>query len=163
MSDFERIIEKLGDANVRYLIVGGVAVVLHGYQRLTADLDLIVALDEPNLRAAMEALGDLGFRPRAPVRMIDFIDPAIRQNWVTEKGLTVFSLWSDQHPSTEVDLFAESPVDFNQAFSRSMTALIGRHQIHFASIDDLVTMKRAAGRPKDLLDIEELLRIKDSS
>jgi len=163
MSDFERIIGKLGEANVRYLIVGGVAVVLHGYQRLTADLDLIVALDEDNLRATMKALGDLGFRPRAPVNMLDFVDAAVRQTWISEKGLTVFSLWSEQHPSTEIDIFAEYPIDFDGAYSRSVTALIGHHSIHFASIDDLVTMKRAAGRPKDLLDIEELLRIKDSS
>ncbi|HEY6104570.1 MAG TPA: hypothetical protein VIV59_01215, partial [Anaeromyxobacteraceae bacterium] len=76
----------------------GVAVVLHGHLRTTADLDLVVSLVPANVRRALAALGGLGFRPRAPVRADDFADPAARAGWAEEEGMTVFSLWSAQVP-----------------------------------------------------------------
>src|SRR6266568_752754 len=63
----EQVLATLSAAKVRYLVVGGVAVVLHGHLRTTAALDLVVALDEGNARRAVEALESMGFRPRAPV------------------------------------------------------------------------------------------------
>ncbi|HEX2251636.1 MAG TPA: hypothetical protein VHQ65_00040 [Thermoanaerobaculia bacterium] len=63
--DIEQVLKALGRAEVRYLVVGGVAVVLHGYLRATADLDLLLALDEVNVRRAVSALEALGYRPRA--------------------------------------------------------------------------------------------------
>src|SRR5205814_2241965 len=97
--DLHRIFEALAGAPVRYLVVGGVAVVLHGHPRFTADLDLVVGLEPDNVRAAMSALETLGYRPRAPVKMADFADPAIRRQWIADKGLQVFSLWSAQLPA----------------------------------------------------------------
>jgi hypothetical protein len=60
-----RILAALNEARVRYVVVGGVAVVLHGHLRFTADLDLVLALDRDNVLAALAALQGLGFRPRA--------------------------------------------------------------------------------------------------
>ena len=70
--DFERVFAALEARGVRYLVVGGVAVVLHGHPRFTADLDLVLALDPQNLASAIAALEGLGLRPRAPVRLADF-------------------------------------------------------------------------------------------
>jgi hypothetical protein len=69
---FEPIFEALDAAGVRYVAVGGVAVVLHGHARLTADLDLAVDLAAGPAAAAIAALTGIGFRPRAPVDPIDF-------------------------------------------------------------------------------------------
>jgi hypothetical protein len=66
VGEIERLITGLSNAGVRYLIVGGVAVVLHGYLRATADLDLI-GLDRPNVEAALRTFEGMGFQPRAPV------------------------------------------------------------------------------------------------
>ncbi len=159
VSDFEVILQTLSERNVRYLVVGGVAVVLQGYQRLTADLDLIIALDEANVALALGALATLDFKPRAPVRAADFANAEIRESWIHDKGLTVFSMWSSRLVSTEVDLFAESPIPFDEAYARSSVLVIGSSRVHYASIGDLIELKRVAGRPKDLLDIEELTRI----
>lgn len=63
----ERVLGALERAGVRYLVVGGVAVVLHGYLRTTADLDLVVGLEPENVRRAVGAFRDLGFEPRVPV------------------------------------------------------------------------------------------------
>ena len=108
------IFRALDDAEVRYLVVGGVAVVLHGYPRFTADLDLVVELTASNASAAIAALQTLGCRPRAPVRAEDFADEDIRASWREEKGLTEFSLWSPSYPGTEVDLFVQEPFDFGK-------------------------------------------------
>jgi len=154
--DFDLIFAALQGAGVRYLVVGGVAVVLHGHPRFTADLDLVVALDPGNARAAIEALAGLGYRPRAPVNGALFADPEARRSWIAEKGLTVFSLWSPEHPATEVDLFVQEPFPFEPAWSRALVADLGTVQVPVASLEDLVALKRAAGRPKDLEDVRAL-------
>ena len=110
--DLERIFAALETSGARYLVVGGVAVVLHGHPRFTADLDLVLALDRQNLRAGLAALEGLGYRPRAPVSLEHFLDPETRRGWAEEKGMTVFSLWSPELPATEIDLFASEPFPF---------------------------------------------------
>jgi hypothetical protein len=147
----------LDDAEVRYLVVGGVAVVLHGYPRFTADLDLVVELTASNASAAIAALQALGYRPRAPVRAEDFADENIRASWRADKGLTVFSLWSPSYPGTEVDLFVEEPFDFGEAWSRRLEALLDDGTIvQVVGMDDLRTLKASVGRPKDVDDIAQL-------
>jgi hypothetical protein len=154
--DLHRIFEALGAAEVRYLIVGGVAVVLHGYPRFTADLDLLVELDRPNALAAVRALGGLGYRPRAPVAADAFADPESRRTWIEEKGLTIFSMWSPALPATEVDLFVEEPLPFTDAYRRAVRVDLGGSTISVASIEDLIRLKRVANRPRDVEDIEAL-------
>jgi Nucleotidyl transferase AbiEii toxin, Type IV TA system len=159
MADLEQVLGVLVASGSRYLVVGGVAVVLHGFPRFTADLDLVVSLDPANLNKALDALASLEFRPRAPVALRDFGDPSIRRDWIETKGLTVFSLWSPRFPATEVDIFVEEPFDFEDAFGRRVEAQLGFGTVSVASIHDLIALKRKAGRPKDLLDISELEKI----
>jgi Nucleotidyl transferase AbiEii toxin, Type IV TA system len=154
--DFDVIFAALEKAHVRYLVVGGVAVVLHGHLRFTADIDLVLSLDAENLRAALAAFKTLGYQPRAPIPIDDFLDPAARQEWVREKNLTVFSLWSPTYPATSVDLFVEEPFPFNDAASRATVVQLGGVAVSVASISDLVAMKARAGRPQDLEDIKAL-------
>lgn len=152
----ETIFRALEEARVRYLVVGGVAVVLHGHPRFTADLDLVLSLDPANLRAALDALAGLGYGPRAPVRADDLLDPRRREEWIREKGMVVFSLCSPKHPTTEVDIFVEEPFPFEAARSRAVWGDLGDTRVPIASIADLVEMKRRAGRPLDLEDVRSL-------
>jgi hypothetical protein len=161
--DLLRVFRALEATGSRYLVVGGVAVVLHGYPRFTADLDLVVALDPENARRSLEALGSLGFRPRAPVAMLDFADAATRESWVVDKGLLVFSLWNPAMPLTEVDLFVREPFPFEAAFARATRIELDGSEIFVASIDDLIELKRAAARPKDLEDIRALQALKEEA
>jgi hypothetical protein len=158
-SDFDLIFAALEKREVRYLVVGGVAVVLHGFPRFTADLDLIVALHRPNATAAMDALSTLAYRPRAPVAAVDFADPVKRREWIEDKGLVVFSLWSPEHPATEVDVFVEEPFPFDEAFARAERIQLATSSVMVASIPDLIELKRRAGRRKDQDDIEKLREI----
>jgi hypothetical protein len=151
------IFRALDEADVRYLVVGGVAVVLHGHPRFTADLDLVLDLAPSNAFAAIRALETLGYRPRAPVPAGDFANEEIRAAWRREKGLTVFSLWSPSHPGTEVDLFVEEPFEFSDAWTRRLDAVLADGTtVHVVGLDDLRHLKQSAGRPKDLDDLDKL-------
>lgn len=152
----EWVLTPLEQAGVRYLVVGGVAVVLHGYLRTTLDLDLVLQLQRDNLDLALEALAGLGFQPQAPVPLSAFADPRIRESWLREKNMTVFSLWHPDHPGFALDLFIQEPFDFDAAYSRAVRVSLQEIQVTVVSRDDLVAMKRAAGRARDLEDIAAL-------
>jgi len=156
----ELIVRELNRNQVQYLIAGGLAVVAHGYVRFTADLDLLLAMDSGNLTAAVAVLKELNYGPRAPVELEEFIDPAHRRQWIEEKGLTVFSLFSPDHPATEIDLFAEPPLVFADAYSKAVQMEVSPGiTATFCSLDDLIDMKKKAGRPLDLEDIVQLRKL----
>lgn len=156
-STVEAIIAALNEADVRYLVVGGLAVVAHGHVRFTADVDLMVDFDEANLGRALAVFKDLGYHPRAPVQLEEFADEEKRSAWIRDKGLTVFSMYSDLHPATEVDLFVKDPLGFDEAYGRAVTMEVASGiEATIVSLEDLLRLKRAAGRPEDHSDIEVL-------
>jgi hypothetical protein len=155
-SDFEIVFTALQKAGVRYLVVGGVAVVFHGYPRFTADLDLVVALDRENVLGLVDALTTLGYRPRAPVPAGALADAETRHAWMRDKNLTVFSFWSPEHPATEIDVFVAEPFPLEPALARALRVQLGELIVPVASIPDLIFLKRQSARPKDLDDIQAL-------
>jgi len=74
LADVEAILRAVNDADVRYLIVGGLAVVAHGYVRYTADVHIVLDLERDNALRAMKALDAIAYRPLAPVDATDFAD-----------------------------------------------------------------------------------------
>jgi hypothetical protein len=141
---------------VPFVVVGGVAVVLHGHPRLTADLDLVIDLATAHVDHAVGALESLGLRPRLPIDPRDLGDPAVRRTWVEERHLRVVSFHDPDDPFREVDLFADPPVPFEELRRRASTVRIDDLEVPVASIEDLTAMKRLAGRPQDLADVAAL-------
>ena len=161
---YEPLFRALNASRTRYVVVGGVATVLHGYARLTADVDLILDLEKEAAAQAMRVLAALGLRPRVPVNSQDFADGRIREGWVRDKGMQVFSLFDPDNPLLSVDLFAEHPVDFEGLFERAEVFDAGGFPVRVASIPDLIHLKRLANRPRDREDVEkleEILRLKE--
>lgn len=156
VSPFSAIFGALEDAGARYVVVGGLAVVLHGYARLTADVDLVVDLSPGEAVKAVAALTRIGMVPRAPVQARDFADANERRRWIEEKGMRVFSMHDPRKPLVEVDLFVDPPVGFDELFERAEWVELGERRVRVASIADLIAMKRLAGRPKDAEDIAAL-------
>ena len=143
------------------MIVGGLAVVAHGYLRFTADVDLVLDLGDKNVRQALAALQALGYTPRVPVQIEQFLDANVRAGWIRDKGMKVFSLISAQHPKTDVDLFVEDPLGFERAFANAMRVELAPDVVGtFVNLDDLIHLKTLAYRPTDQEDIRQLLRIR---
>ncbi len=161
MSLFLPLIQKFNRERVSYIVVGGLATVLHGHSRLTMDVDLVVGLDKPNALKALKILSKLGYKPRVPVDPQGFADPMQRAAWIKEKGLMVFSFYKSDNPLIGIDFFVDYPMDFKALLSRSVIKNLGAVPIRICSIPDLIKMKRKAGRPKDLEDVRILEIIKN--
>ena len=157
------VFSALNANRVRYLVAGGLAVVAHGYLRTTQDIDLVLDLVEDNTRRALEALEKLGYQPTVPVPIASFADAQQRESWSRDKGAMVFQLFSDENPTVRVDLFLTPPFDFEPAYGRAKReSLEPDLEITFVGLDDLIAMKRSAGRPQDQAEVEKLETIKKS-
>lgn len=122
LAAFESIAVALRDAQIRYLVAGGLAVNAHGYLRLTQDVDLVIQLGGQNIRSCFGALANLGYRPLVPVTGEQFTDPEQRARWIRDKGMTVLNLYSDRYRPVTVDIFVTEPFDFDREYD---AALIG--------------------------------------
>jgi hypothetical protein len=153
---FEPLFEALGRDGVRYVVVGGVAVVLHGFARLTGDVDLALDLRPEEARKAVSTLTRLGLRPRLPVDAAGFADPATRRSWVRDKGMRVFTFVDPANPLLLVDCFAEDVLPFDALWARSVVMPLAATSVRVACIADLIALKRIAGRVQDAQDIAAL-------
>jgi hypothetical protein len=161
--DFLSVFQEFERRGIRYVLVGGLAVLLHGVDRLTADIDLVVDLAPEEASKAVAALLDLGFKPHAPVDPRQFADPAVREGWRRDSGMLVLSFWDPENRRPTVDLFVDYPMDFVLLFASSSLIPLTDAKIRVASVDHLVDIKQAAGRPKDLEDVRRLLALRASS
>lgn len=159
VSVLEPILRALEDAEVRYVVVGGLATVLHGHARLTVDIDLVVDLAPEEARKAVDVLTSLGLVPRVPVAASAFADSSTRECWIRDKNMQVFTMIDTDNPMRQVDLFVESPIPFASLWERSETMPLSETRVRVACIDDIIRMKRIAARPQDLADIEALQAI----
>ena len=156
----ETIVCALNGAGVEYLIVGGLAVSAHGYERLTVDVDLVVGLQPENITLALRTLLAAGWRMSVPVTAEDFANPKLRERWRKEKGMIVLKLWSDAHPRTPIDIFVYEPFDFKKEFARAQwEPVAGKIRAPIVAYQTLLAMKKSAGRDKDLLDIKALKKL----
>ena len=155
----ESILRALNAAGIDYLIVGGLAVNAHGFVRLTRDVDLVLRLTSENAANGLQALLGIGYRMMVPERPEAFADAVTRERWRQEKNMVVLKLWSDEHRRTPIDIFIYEPFSFAAEITRAMPLEILPGVVApVVALDTLLEMKSAAGRPQDLIDIEELKR-----
>jgi predicted nucleotidyltransferase len=156
----EAMVRALNTAEVEYLIVGGLAVNAHGYERLTQDVDLVIRLAPRNIVRGLRALGEIGYRMPIPVTPEQFADAANRETWQKEKNMTVLRLWSDLHRRTPVDVFVYEPFHFAEEYATAKWEEITKGvEAPVVRCETLIAMKRLAARPQDLADIAELEQI----
>lgn len=156
----EAIIRALNDAAVEYLVVGGLAVNAHGYERLTYDVDLVIGLNPANIMRGLRALEGIDYHMAIPVQPEEFADEAVREKWRHEKGMVVLKLWSDAHRRTPVDVFIFEPFDFPQEYlAAQWVEITPEIKASILQYDSLLAMKKEAAREKDLADIRELKKL----
>ncbi len=163
LSSFEAIICALLDADVRYIVAGGLAVNAHGYLRFTKDVDFIIQLVPDNINRTFAALKTLGYKPIIPISAEQFSNNKQRDSWIQDKGMQVLQFWSDQHQETPIDIFVSEPFNFEMEYKDSLIKSFDASNVRFVSIPTLITMKTVANRPQDLLDIEQLQLIMENN
>jgi hypothetical protein len=156
LADLEAILRALNDADVRYLIVGGLAVVAHGYVRYTADVDIVLDLERDNALRAMKALDAIAYRPLVPVDATDFADEEKRRVWIKEKNMLVFQMRNPDRESTRLDIFVKEPFAFTEEFAQAKWEEVAGIRAPVLRYDELIRLKRSSGRPQDLIDIDQL-------
>ncbi len=155
------LLEALAAKSIRFVVAGGVAVVLHGVERVTMDIDIAVDMEWSNLNKFVELVRELGLKPRAPVPDDFIVDPANRTKLVIEKNALVFTYVDPSHPLKHIDVFLTEDHSFAELYPDSSRVQIRGHQIAVASIEKLINLKHKVDPPraKDVYDISELRRI----
>lgn len=138
-----------------YAIVGGYAVNLHGAVRGTIDIDLVIALKESDFVRTEKILKSLNLVSRLPVSGKEVFN--FRQEYIENRNLIAWSFYNPKDPSEVVDIIITQDVQNMKIKKFSLQGV----PLLVASIDDLIKMKRASGRPQDLLDIEALQALKE--
>ena len=140
--DFVEFIECCDRRDVRFLIVGGYAVAAHGHPRATKDLDVWVLIDPGNAERLVLALDDFGMGS-VGLTPSDFMEPGV----VVQLG----------YPPLRIDLLTTvTGVAFSDCWENRMILDVGGVDAGFISLPDLISNKRAAGRPQDLVDADVL-------
>lgn len=144
------LLRRLTEAEVDFVIVGGVAVVLQASPRFTRDLDVCYATSQQNLGRLAEVLIDLGATLRGVDEDLPFV-PDVR----TLSGTQLLTLSTREG---DIDLLVDPDGSPGYAALRARADRMDLDglTVAVASIDDLIAMKRAAGRPQDLVDLESL-------
>lgn len=145
---FKELLESLNKHKVKYLLIGGYAVGMHGYSRATEDIDFFVAREEDNARRIVEALTEFGLG--GPELKTDIFT---RENSLVIMGVSPLA----------VDILNYlKEVDFDSAFEKRKIVTCEGVEVNVISFDDLIKNKMAVGRHKDLSDVEYLNRIKSA-
>jgi hypothetical protein len=140
--DFREFIELLNNNDVRYLVVGGYAVALHGHPRYTKDIDIWIELTPENADRVVQALEQFGFGSLG-LKPADFLEPS----QVIQLG----------YPPRRIDLLTSlKGVDFNDCYQDRTTIVIEGMNIDFINLANLKKNKQATGRHQDLADLENL-------
>lgn len=143
---------------VRYLLVGGLAMNLHGVPRMTMDVDLMLALDPENLREFIAAAEELKLKPALPLALVDLLDEKQRREWVEKRNMIAFSLIGAENRVPTVDVLIGARLVFEEAYARREQRSMGSASISLASVEDMVALKQQAGREQDISDLEHLVR-----
>jgi hypothetical protein len=156
----ESFIEQLVLGEVSFVIVGGMAMQLHGFQRMTYDLDLALAMDADNLRKFVTIAKRNGLRPTVPVSIESLEDPQQIDTWYREKGMLAFSLREPSAAGYVVDILVRPEVKFSELRADAVRVEFKGGSGLIASLDHLLVMKRRANRPKDQVDMIALEKLK---
>jgi len=158
---YEDIFRKLQEKNVRYLVIGGIAVNLYGVQRATGDIDLLLAMDQENLSRFIDLTKELKLVPKSPVKAEDLKDPVKLKEWRKTKNMLVFSFVDLDNPYIVIDVMNQADIDFENMYQRKKEMKAWGISVSTISLDDLIKTKQKSGREQDLADIAALRKYHD--
>jgi predicted nucleotidyltransferase len=152
--DARELLRRLTTRGVDFVVIGGVAMILHGSARLTRDLDIIFAPDDGNLHALGRVLADSNARLREVGDEVPFVADGATLRNVQLLTLTTDAGWIDVHRTVD------GAPSYGKLRAAAERMDLGGFSVLVASLDDMLAMKRTAGRPLDQVDVETLEAIK---
>ena len=141
--DTESLLKSLKGHKVHFVVIGATAFPVHGYSRATLDIDIFIKPEISNAAKTLAALKDFGY---------DVSDIAIDELLTKKILIRQYLVETDIHPFVK-------GVSFDEVWQNRVKAKFGDTFAWFASLGDLIKMKRAAGRPKDLEDLKYLQKL----
>lgn len=159
MFDYLGIFKRLNEKRIKYIVVGGMAVNFLGVPRMTYDIDLLLYLEDANLKKFLRLMKVWGFKPKIPVDIMDFLDEKKRINWIKHKNMKAFNLVNPAWGVSEIDIVINTPVDYKKAVKKIRYFVLKEISVPVISIGDLISMKKKSARLQDKKDIENLKRI----
>jgi predicted nucleotidyltransferase len=142
--DTESLLRLLKEHKVDFVIIGATAFPVYGYARATLDIDIFIRAEKANAERAWDALKEFGY---------DIADISIEELLKKKILIRQYAVETDIHPFVK-------GASFEQVWQNRVKAKFGDTFVYFASLDDLIKMKKEAGRPKDLEDLKILRRLK---
>jgi len=140
--DFLDFIRLCNNYNVKYLVIGGYAVAVYGYPRLTKDLDVCIQVSEENAEKMTQVINDFGLGS-LKLKKEDFL----KKDFVTQLG----------YAPVRIDILNDlDAVSFDDAWKKRIVVMISDVSINFIGYDELLKVKEKAGRKQDIADIEKL-------
>ena len=153
------LIKLLADKEIDFVLVGGLAVALQGYQRVTMNVDVVLAMEAGNLERFIAAAREAGLRPTIPVPIESLARPELIEQWHREKGMLAFSLRGAEAQATVLDVLVKPVVPYVDLRRDALMVEVGSARVPVASIPHLIAMKTGTGRGKDQIDIDELNKL----
>lgn len=153
------LIKLLAEKEIDFVLVGGLAVALQGYQRVTMDVDVVLAMDADNLDRFVSAARNAGLRPTIPVPIESLARPELIEQWHREKGMLAFSLRGPEAQATVLDVLVRPVVPYVDLRRDALMVDMGTSRVAVASIPHLIAMKTGTGRGKDVIDVDELQKL----
>jgi predicted nucleotidyltransferase len=142
--DTEDLLRLLNAHNVEFVIIGATAFPIHGYARATLDIDIFIRPKPQNAARMLDALRDFGY---------DIADITLEDLLTKKVLIRQYLVETDIHPFV-------TGITFEQVWENRISGTYGNEKVYYASLDDLMIMKQAAGRPKDLEDLKILMVLK---
>ena len=143
------------------MVIGGIAVNIHGFSRATGDLDIMISFKDENVKKFIDLVKTLGFVPGIPVNIEEFDDPEKRTAWKKEKHFKAFSVYNPKNEIEHIDVMIDDSIDFDIAYNNREVVSAKGIEISVVSIEDLIELKTKAGRQRDIIDIKALQKIKE--
>ena len=140
----EKLLKLLKENRVKFVVIGATAFPVHGYSRATLDIDIFIKAEEQNARRVLKALEEFGY---------DVTDITIDDLLTKKLLIRQYIVESDIHPFVK-------GITFDDIWKNKVKAKFGETFVWFASLDDLIKMKKAAGRSKDKEDLKYLLKLR---
>ena len=142
--DTESLLRSLKEHKVKFVIIGATAFPVHGYSRATLDIDIFIRPERANAEKTLKALEIFGY---------DVRDVTVDELMTKKILIRQYLVETDIHPYVK-------GVSFEDVWKNKVKSKFGNTFVWFASLDDLIKMKKAAGRPKDIEDLKYLIKLK---